>query len=200
MNKEGKMDLEQIREGKNKRQKITILILCILTVLIALMGVTFAYFTSSINNLKGNQSLVIGTTTLEAASFQASDPLALIEAKPGSSVENTFTITNPNSSATVRYTLKFIADVNNFTNVDGDGQLLIKISGGGIDGEKVLDFTDGENAKESIIVSNTDLEARESDVYKLRVEFVDIGTVQDSNLAKNFAGHIEIIQTIYVNQ
>lgn len=200
MDEKIKADFEAKKEEEKSKKRVVVLILGIMTILVAVIGASFAYFTSAVNNVKGNQSIVVSTTTLEGVTYQASDTLALIDAFPGDSAETTFTITNPNSSATVRYTLKFVADLNDFSNEEGDGQLLIKISGGEIDGEVVLDFTDSENVKSGIIVSNVQLPSSESDVYKMKLEFAETHQLQNTNQAKNFAGHIEITQSIVVDQ
>lgn len=196
------MDIEERTEAVQKDEKnkkhIIILILGILTILIALIGASFAYFTKVVNSTKGNQSLVLGTTTLEGVSFKASDNISLINAMPGDKSNTTFTITNPNSSAKVRYSLKMIADLNEFTATNGFNQVLIKITGGDLNEPVVLDFTDGPNVKEGIIVSNVELNAKESDVYNVELEFAETNLSQNENIAKNFAGHIEITQSIVV--
>lgn len=199
------MDTEKLNNeltqnnDEKKRKAIIILILAILTLIVALIGASFAYFTSSVRNVNGNQSFVMSTATIEGATYSSSKNITILDAMPGVSDETVFTITNPNSSATIRYSLKLIADYNNFTNEDGDGQLLITISGGNLKEPIVLDFTDGINKKEEIILSNATLSSSKSDVYNLKVEFVDIGKSQDSNIEKSFIGHIEINQSIAVS-
>jgi len=193
-------ELEFKNDEDKKKKSLLILMLGIITILVAIIGASFAYFTTVVNNVKGKQSFVMSTTTIEGVSYQASDNLALYNAIPGESNENTFTITNPNSAATVRYTLKFIADINEFTSQDGPGQLLITVSGGDIIEPVILDFTDGENAKEMLVTSNVILEPSESDVYKMRIEFVETNSTQNSNQSKTFSGHIEIKQSIVVDK
>lgn len=188
---------ETAKEDRNKK-RLLILVLGITTVVVALIGASFAWFTSTINNIKGNESIFISAAVLEGVTFQASDNLALMNALPGDSIDTTFTITNPNNSAKVRYSLKFVADVNEFTNEDGDGQLMVTITGGDIAREITLDFTDGNGKKETPIITNVDLNSKESDVYKVKLEFKDIGKNQISNQKKNFVGHIEITQSIAV--
>lgn len=191
------IDLEVNKEEERKKKKTVLLILCILTIIVALVGATFAYFSAGIDN-SNNESITVGATTLEGVTYQASKTITLYDAMPGDHDETKFTITNPNSSAKVRYSLKFIADVNNFSKEDGLGQLLITVSGAGLEQPVVLDFTDSENIKDGIIVSNVELNALESDDYNLRLDFVELGTSQNSNIKKTFAGHIEIVQTIAV--
>lgn len=196
MNIEKKLE-EVKREEKNKKS-LLLMILGILTILFALIGASFAFFSTSVKGVDDAESFALGSTTIEGVTYQAKDKIALREAYPGDSAETQFTITNPNSAAVVRYTLKFIADLNEFTAVDGNGQLLITISGGELKSDVVLDFTDGENIKEQLITSNVELKTKESDVYNLKIEFVETEKNQNSNINKTFTGHIEINQSIVV--
>lgn len=193
-------EIEVLNEREKDKKRTIILILSIFTILIALVGASFAYFTSIVNNIRGNQSFTLSGTELEGLTYKYSDTLSLADAKPGDKVENTFTVTNPNSGARVRYSMKVVADINNFTAEEGMGQLLITVSGGDLKNPVVLDFTDGEAQKELNVFSKMDLSPKESDVFTIKMEFADIGVLQDSNLNKTFVGHIEISQSIVVSE
>lgn len=193
-----KVQVIKEEESEKDKKRIVVLILAVLTVLVALIGASFAYFTKVVNSTKGNQSIVLGTTTLEGVTFKASDNISLTNALPGDKTSSTFTITNPNSSAKVRYSLKMIADLNEFTARDGVGQVLLKVWGGDLKEPVILDFTDGENVKEGTIITNIELHAKESDAYNIELEFAETNTNQNENISKNFAAHIEITQSIVV--
>lgn len=196
------MDIEkkvkELNEESKQKKHIFIMILGVLTLLLALIGASFAYFTATINKPRGNQSLVLGTTTLEGVTFKSTNNLTLLEAYPGNSVETEYTVTNPNAGAKVRYTLKVVADINEFTPEGGLKQVLIKTTGGDILEERVIDFTDGENVKEGILVSNKELSSKESDTYKIKLEFAETNQNQDANRGKSFVAHIEVTQSIVV--
>lgn len=190
------INLEQKSEEENKKKRMILLILCILTILMGVVGASFAFFSSSLQNYQ-NESLILNTANLEGATYQSSKTIALKDAFPGDYEETNFTITNPNKTARIRYTLKFVSDINNFSKDDGLGQLLITISGKELENDIVLDFTDKET-KEGIIITDIELNPEQSDDYKLRLDFKDIGVSQNSNIKKTFAGHIEISETIAV--
>lgn len=196
------MDIEtkvkELNEESKQKKHLFITILGVLTLLLALIGASFAYFTATINKPRGNQSLVLGTTTLEGVTFKSTNNLTLLDATPGKFVETEYTVTNPNAGAKVRYTLKVVADINEFTPDGGLKQALIKVTGGDLQEERVIDFTDGENVKEGILVSNKDLSSKESDTYKIKLEFAETNQNQDANKGKSFVAHIEATQTIVV--
>lgn len=184
------------RKEERSKNGLVLLILGVATVLVALIGATFAYFTSVINAVNGNQSVTVNTTTVEGVTYTASETLALIDAIPGDYAEATFTISNPNASALVEYGLKFVPDVNDFEVTDGDNQLVVTISGGQIVGNKTLDYTDGENSVEQTIVDKVSLAAKATDEYTVRVDFFETQSNQNTNQSKNFAGHIEVTESI----
>ncbi len=192
-----KLAIEVKNEEEKKKRKAIILVLSTITVLVSLVGASFAYYSANVNNTKGNQSIVLGATVLDGLTFQASGNLKLTDAIPGSSTEEVFTVTNPNSAARVRYSLKIVSDINDFSSEDGLGQLVITMSGDA--GSESVDFTDSESVKEKLMFSDVELAPKESDDYHIKIEFAELGKGQNSNTEKNFVGHIEIIQTIVID-
>ncbi len=190
--------VQEMSEQSKEKKHVLIMVLGLLTLLLALIGASFAYFTAVINKPRGNQSLVLGTATLEGATFKSTNSLTLLEARPGDFVETEYTVTNPNASAKVRYTLKVVADINEFTLQGGEKQVLIKASGGNLLEERVIDFTDGTTTREGILISNKDLSSKQSDTYKIKLEFAETNQNQDANRGKSFVAHIEVIQSIVV--
>lgn len=191
-------ELEKRSKEENNYKRLLIIVLSITTIVVALIGASFAWFTVAVKNVNGNQSLVVSTAVLEGVTFQASDNLAVVNALPGDSAETTFTITNPNNSAKARYSLKFVTDVNDFTNEAGDNQLIVTLTGGDIKTPIIIDFTNGENKEDRQLITNATLSPKESDVYHAKLEFKNLDVNQISNQKKTFVGHIEITQSIAV--
>lgn len=185
----------KLKEENNKK-KMILLILGALTVVIALIGATFAYFTAAINNVNGPQSVTLTTTTVQGLNYIAQEPLALVNILPGSSAETSFTIDNPNASATVRYSMNLVTDYNDFETTDGVGQLMLTISGGKLETTKILDLTDGRDTSDRPIVVEVPLAAGEVDTYHVKIEFVELGVLQNTNRSKNYVGHFDVIQSI----
>ena len=52
-------EIEVMNEREKDKKRTIILILSIFTILIAIVGASFAYFTSIVNNIKGNQSFTL---------------------------------------------------------------------------------------------------------------------------------------------
>lgn len=180
-------------KGNNK---ILFLILGLATVLIALIGATFAFFTAIVNNVNGDQSIMLTTQTILGVVYEADAPIVMPEAKPGMISKSSYTINNPNSSADATYKMELITDLNTFENTDGEGQLLITISGDNLSEDIIFDLTDGTNADKRLIADDIVLKAGKTDTYDVKVEFVELNKNQNSNMGKSYVGHIEVTQSI----
>lgn len=204
------MQNEEMEKAK-KKNGLIILILGIVTVLIALIGATFAYFSAVITKTNGDQSVTISTLQIDGLIYTAGNIINLENAVPGAHDSTTFKIENPNASVNMTYSLRLVVLKNEFTNEDGDGQLLIKISGGALSDTKTLDLTDGSvfaNATEVEtipdsnyleIVSNASILADSTDNYTLSVEFVNFpDSAQNTNQGKSFAAYIEVHEAIAI--
>jgi len=192
--------MENREKDKKDRRRILVLILGLLTVMVALIGATFAFYPKAVKTDGEKQSVTMEATVLKGVTYQSSDTLTLMNAIPGRSASTKITITNPNENAKVRYTLKVVTDMNDFVNTQGDGQLLVGLYT--LDGTpiKIIDETDSANVKDEILISNVELDPRKSDDYEVRIEFKELDINQSSNQNKSFIGHIEIAQSIVVEQ
>lgn len=185
-------------EQKNVKRdnKILLLILGVATVLVALVGATFAFFTAIVNNVNGNQSVMLTTQTIKGITYEASEPLVLPNAMPGDFATASYVIENPNASADAIYKMELVTDINTFETTDGEGQLILTISGGQLKEDRVFDLTNGENKDKRLIMEEIVLKAGTKDEYTTKIEFVETGNIQDTNKAKSYAGHIEVTEAI----
>lgn len=193
--------VDEEREKNNK--KVMLLIIGVATLLVALIGATFAYFTALINRPNGEQSVAVTTTTVQGVIYTASDPISLENALPGDHAESTFTIYNPNESAVAQYTLVFYPVSNSFTNeaVDDpnetlDNQLVLTVSGGQLVGTLSHDFTDGSDSSNWTVVEDVSLNAKATDTYNVRIDFFNLDANQDNNQGDHFAGHFDVSQKV----
>ena len=191
-----------VEEKDNNRNKAMVLIIGIATLLIALIGATFAYFTAVVEKTNGDQSVMITTTEIQGITYTASDPIKIENAVPGAFATATFTVTNPNTTATASYTLEFVTDSNTFTVSPTDagdsninGQLVLTVSGGQLVGNATHDYTNGDTSKWTV-ASNVELAAGITDEYNVRLDFIEASKNQNANQGKNFVGHFEVTQSI----
>ena len=200
--------MDNTKEKDNKNNRVILLILGIATVLIALIGATFAYFTAVITYNNAPQSVTLTTVEVQGLEYTASDTLSLINAVPDNDLTNTqtFTVHNPNATASIMYSMYLKTDLNEFTvseyDSDDDGvdeeyadQLIVTITGGQ-GGTVVLDLTDGTNTADKVIAENIRLEGEATDEYTATIKFANLEVPQDNNQGCSYVGHINVVQKV----
>ena len=182
------------KKEKQEKRKVLVIIVGIVAVLLAFIGATFAYFSAVINTIGGNESVVIKTVVVRELEYNQTKSLLLENAEPGNSDEGGFTVHNPNTNATATYSMEFVVDSNNFTNTDGDNQLIFTLSGGNLSTPKTIDFTNSTEypaGKRVSLLENVTISSNNTDTYTTKIEFVEKNINQNSNQTKTFVGHIE---------
>lgn len=197
---------KEINEDK-RRNRTILLILGVATVLVALIGATFAYFTAVVRYNNAPQSITLTTVEVQGLEYTATGILSLTNASPDSDniVSKTFTIKNPNATATISYSLVLKTDTNEFRLseevVNGEtqkygNQLVVTVSGAALSTPKVIDLTDGTDTSDIAILSDRRLAAGATDTYTASVVFNEINKNQNNNQGKSYLGHIDVTQKI----
>jgi len=182
-------------EEKKNNNQILLLIIGVATILLALVGGTLAFFTANVDN-SHNQSVTLTTAKVKGVEYVSADALVLEAVVPGAKSETTFTITNPNATVVATYSMKLVTDLNQFSNEEGDKQLLLTVSEGQLTSPVVLDLTNGNDTSDKQIVQDINLLPGETDTYKISIEFVYTDYGQNTNQNKTYVGHIEVAQSV----
>lgn len=109
------------KERNNNGNTILLTVIGVATLLVALVGATFAYFSATINNEQA-ESIILQTATPVGLKYKGGT-LALDNIVPGDSKEGTFTVENPArvgetstpNKVQQTYDLKLIVDKNELT-------------------------------------------------------------------------------------
>ena len=197
-------------EGKNNTVMLTII--GIATLLIAVVGATFAYFSAQVSGLEGQKedvikSATVGTTFIGGAEVTAANIYPKEEAW-GTKV---FSITsNSSTGVTTSYNISLVIDAND--KADGvtpnktfeSGALSYTLTGKEKDastpgtvassnGEKAIDEL---SAGKSILLGTATINGNAGKTvtqeYTLNFFFKDTGGDQNANQGAQFKGHIEI--------
>lgn len=215
---------------REKRDGNTILltVIGVATLLVALVGATFAYFSTQINN-ESNQSVGITTAAPVGLQYlgQKFEMTNIIPGVESTGEQGTFTVENPSASTVdQKYDLKLVIDENTLNNLDGAGQLLLKIvsSSEGVvisntaanattveeaDGNGVQwDLTAGDETKlaegttaagkEYVFVKDQRIAIGKTQTYKMTLNFVNFDKPQDNNQGKTFRAHIDLVNPVSV--
>lgn len=192
-----------------RNNTILLTVIGVATLLVALVGATFAYFSATITN-NSNQSVNITTATPVSLVYSGSE-LKLENALPGNSNSNTFFVENPSTSPSEQtYDLTFYIDSNNFETSSGDN-LTITITRETSTNTPVLattfasgaaDFTDGSTygaGYSTPVVSDQRIGIGERHNYTAVLTFSDTGSLDNTNQTKTFTSHIDIEDAKTVN-
>jgi len=202
-------------EGNKNGNTVLLTVIGVATLLVALVGATFAYFTANITTTN-QQTVSVSTKTVAALVYNSNGAITLLNTVPGNQATQTFTVTNEDTSIAQSYDLDLVVDGNTFVATDGAGQLLVTITGESttagtkttyasngttststasntpsiVAGWTDRDYTAGKTNKENI-VSDQRIEAGEVQTYTVLVKFVELGDSQNTNQSKSFSAHIE---------
>lgn len=194
---------------------VLLTVIGVATLLVALVGATFAYFSATITN-DANQSVIISTAKPVGLEYVSSKAISIENAVPGATGEGTFTVTNPSTSSVAQtYDLDLVIETNEFTtalhehNTAEDAeqlkdQLELTVSAtGGTNTPTLLtnkiNLTDGAAVTSPIkLVDNQRIEIGETQNYTVNLNFKNLDISQDSNQGKNFRAHIDISDPVSV--
>jgi len=217
-----------IMENRNEKDEnrngnvVLLTIIGIATLLVALVGATFAYFSATLG--KNEQESVIVKTANPVGLNYAGNTLSILNAIPGDSDDDTFTVENPDASTVKqKYDLVLVVDENTLTSEVNAKQLLITIDGSvqtagkEVDGTaatttmdkskytNAFDLTDGTavegntqaigasaKGKEFTVVEGQEIAIGETHKYSITVSFEELNKEQNENKDKDFVAHIEI--------
>ncbi len=109
---------------------ILLTVIGVATLLVALVGATFAYFSTQIQN-DAQQSVGITTAAPAGLSYlgQKFELTNIIPGTTNTDEQGKFEVTNPGTSTVAqKYDLELVVDTNTLNNFDGDGQLLLSVT------------------------------------------------------------------------
>ena len=211
-------------EGENNKKErnnnTVLIIIAVATLLVALVGATFAYFTATVNN-ESAQSIEVTTASPAALEYRSTDTLSLTDATPGAEATKTmtFTVKNPENLANGQAnTKKYIYDLylnsltDDFSDASGgleqlmlsitqisDGTSQLKIGSTAktinlTNGTSVLAATRSTDATISgqDVVIEQEIAPGETHTYSATIEFRETDSNQDINQNKNYSGYFEI--------
>ena len=101
-------------ESRGNGNTVLLTVVGVATLLVALVGATFAYFSASISN-KDAQQVSVMTVSPASLVYASQGAISLTAAQPSDSGNSTFTVANTTEGAVKQqYSLRFMIDLNSF--------------------------------------------------------------------------------------
>jgi len=185
--------------GKGKRT-VGLTVIGVATLMIAVIGATYAYFTVAISNTN-RQNISVTTETTTPLKYTSNGAVSLTNAIPGTSSTSTFTVKNEDAYATQTYDLTLNVPTNTFVSTDGTGQLYVKVTAtttsGGTTPTIINSFnsTNGKDYTATLktaakIVEDQTIAPGETQTYTITVSFKELNKAQDTNQGATFSANI----------
>ena len=175
----------------NKKQKIIVSVVGITIVLLALLGLTYAYFLTRIQGNTNDKSISVTTANLELTYADGNGTITSNNIMPGTTLtDKEFTVTN-NGNATVNNYAVYLEElVNELTRPDDMVYTLTCTSSkenGSCAGKSETTFP----KLAGIIVTNS-IEVGETQTYKLTVTYKEMGVDQSDDMGKKVSARVQI--------
>lgn len=210
--------MDKERENNGNGNTVLLTVIGVATLLVALVGATFAYFSATITN-NSQQSVQVQTAAPVGLDYKSNGAISLQNIIPGQSGTSTFTVTNPaTSTVEQQYDLDLIISANGLTTAKDtdaaataayaakgltgdalDKQLLVSISGESTTAGTKADKTTESSNTPNVIKCTT---AAACD-YTDGVTYTKAGeteTSTDSTYAAGYTEHIVKNQKIGIGE
>ena len=195
--------------NNNNCNTILITVIGIATLLVALVGATFAYFSANAVN-DNKQSNNLSASNGVAITYKETGNLELLNAMPGSENKIKITVTNPEktgknnntiNNSTFKYNLVLYHDKDEFATNNEFKELTMNIVQTNSKSVNKLDsgvwtefdLTDGAkfNGNTTTILSNQEIAPGETQTYEITLKYQETNN-QSTNNSKSYSGHIMI--------
>ena len=200
-------------EGQNKKSNQTLLtVIAVATLLVAVVGTSFAYFTASVSGNDTASSVIVSTGRVGSLTYSSNEGVTLSNALPGAqSASVTFTVAYSGQTGTsAKYYLYWDQVTNTFVTksdlvytITGSGTGAISLS------NQTAPSTNNTFVPSSVGGSTADvatINGGATHTYTYYVRFKETGSDQNSNQGKKFTGRLQVSagntagqNTIYYN-
>lgn len=183
----------------NRGQSIFLSVVGIATLLVAIVGATFAYFSITVNGNENASSIYVTTAKLGDVTFDGTSAGIVIEnAYPGWHDQKTFTIATANdtdANATIQYGVQFVVTNGELATAAPTGEFVYTLTPSGSCGTLPTALTnqDVPSSTPANPVVNGTLQGPCTHTYTLRMDFVETNEPQNLLQGKKFEGKIQIV-------
>ena len=175
----------------NRKQKIIVSVVGITIVLLALLGLTYAYFLTRIQGNTNDKSISVTTANLELTYADGNGTITSNNIMPGTTLtDKEFTVTNNGNATVDNYAVYLEELVNELTRPDDMVYTLTCTSSKENKTCKGINETTFPKLA-GIIVTNS-IDVGETQTYKLTVTYKEMGVDQSDDMGKKVSARVQI--------
>ena len=178
-----------------RKSTVFLTVIAVLTLLIAVVGATFAYFTVTITGNENATSTIIKTANIKIT-YTSGDNIYIENAEPGSTGTLTFTVENEGDRA-LDYYVKWSDVVNTFAESEHPEELVysVAVTDGSSNSLYTLNNTIAPSTDGYININSTDpitIAPGVTHHYAITLTFMEMNSAQNYNQGKTFSAEADI--------
>lgn len=181
-----------MNDNMKKGNTVLLTIIAVATLLVAVVGATFAYFTATVQGNSNASSVIVKAQQLATVTYTNNDTVSLTDALPGSTSDaKTFTVAaDEKGTSSIKYTLKW----KNVSNTFNSNDLVYSLSGSSSNDQNgvVAAQTDTPVPTAEQVIGSGTIKPGATHNYTLTVRLKETGSNQDTLQGKEFSGKIEV--------
>ena len=182
----------------NRGQSIFLSVVGLATLLVSIIGATFAYFTVQVTGNNQASSITVTTANVAGVTFTDGPAITVTNAYPGYTKSKTFTVasTDGDASSQIQYVINLkttTITLSNASQVTGETYYSLSgsASGSGTVATTVTKADLPKTATTTQIGTGT-LKGNETHTYTFTIGITERGTQQDHLQGKSFVGILEV--------
>ena len=177
-----------------KGQTIFLSVVGIATLLIAIVGATFAWFSISVTGNENPSDIIITSGNLGQVSFTDGTAIDIGNLMPGKYTTKTFTVSQTDPSATGKISYNIILNVReNTLSPASDGEFIHKLtSSGNNNGGTLATLKETAVPVESTIIGSGVIEGYEVHTYEYTIGLNNVDKDQNAAQGKKFSGYLSV--------
>lgn len=177
-----------------KGQTIFLSIIGIATLLVAIVGATFAWFSISVSGNENSEKMIYTTASLGSIIFNDGSSIDASGIIPGVVKTKTFTVaqTDPSATGKIKYNIVLNVSSNTLTP-NANGQFVHYLSGSGnTNGGTLAKLNESIVPESSIIIGSGELDGYEIHTYEYSIALKNLDEPQNEAQGKEFGGYITV--------
>lgn len=180
-----------------KRQTIFLTIVGIATLLVSIVGSTFAWFSITVTGAETPNSIIVNSGTLGQVNFNDGNTIEINNLMPGDFKTKTFTVsqTDPSATGKIAYNIVLNIKENTLTPNSANGFVHSLKSSGNSNGGTLATLNETEVPEEGLIIGSGVIEGYESHTYEYRIGLKKLDENQNSAQGKKFSGYLSVVLT-----
>ena len=180
-----------------KTQSIFLSIIGIATLLVAIIGATFAWFSITVTGNDNPSDIVITSGTLGQVSFVDGTTIEIDNLMPGNYTTKTFTVSQTDPSATGKISYNIVLNVKeNTLTPSASGEFVHSLkSSGNTNGGTLAVLGDPIVPEKSMVIGSGVIEGYEVHTYEYSIGLNNAPFDQNEAQGKTFSGYLSVVLT-----